>query len=168
METIFIDFSVKKLRQLTSRIDDCCRRLTDEQIWARHGDAQNAVGNLVLHLSGNVRQWIIAGVGGVQFERDRDGEFNATGGVSRDEMLARLSATVEEAIRVLEKQSGGALLRRVHIQKYDLTAIEAVYHVVEHFAMHAGQIMFATKMFVNEDLGYYGHLKQKAHSETTP
>jgi uncharacterized protein DUF1572 len=82
-EQLFLDYSVRKLRQLTGRIEDCLGRLTEEQIWARGAESENAVGNLVLHLSGNVRQWIVAAVGGRPDIRERDAEFGARGGLGR-------------------------------------------------------------------------------------
>jgi len=79
---LFLDYSARKLRQATGRIEDCLGRLTEEQIWARGAESENAVGNLVLHLSGNVRQWLVAGVGGRPDTRHRDAEFSARGGVA--------------------------------------------------------------------------------------
>ena len=60
------------------------------------------------------------------------------------------------------------LAERVTIQKYDVTVLEAIFHVVEHFSHHTGQILFATKMLTGEDLGYYKHLRAAAHGEPTP
>ena len=165
----FLDFSTKKLRQLESRIETCLEKLTEQQIWARGGENENAVGNLVLHLCGNVRQWIVSGVGGEPDRRDRDAEFNARGGPDRAALAARLRQAVEEACAVLARVTRERLLERVVIQKYEVTVMEAIYHVVEHFSTHTGQILFATKMLTSEDLGFYRHLRASAaHSEKTP
>lgn len=134
------------------RIEDCLARLTPEQIWARGGESENAVGNLVLHLCGNVRQWILSGV------RQRDEEFAARGGIGAEELAARLRETIQEATAVLESLPLERLTERVRIQNYDVTVLEAIYHVVEHFSGHTGQIIFATKLFTGNDLGYYRHL----------
>ena len=144
--------------------------LTEEQIWARGNANENAIGNLVLHLSGNVRQWIVAGVGHMPDVRERDEEFAATGGVAVPELMARLRGAVEEAANTIRPLTSSQLAERLSIQKYDVTVLEAVYHVVEHFSMHTGQILFATKMLTGTDLGFYKHLNTKAaaHSETTP
>jgi len=166
-DRLFIDYSVRKLRQYAGRIDDCLGRLTDEQVWARGAESENAAGNLVLHLCGNVRQWIISGVGGQPDIRERDAEFAARGGLPASELKARLHATIDEACAVLESMPPARLTERRVIQNDDITVLEAIYSAIEHFSGHTGQIIFATKLFTGQDLGYYRHLKA-AHSEATP
>jgi uncharacterized damage-inducible protein DinB len=168
MHRIFIECSSKTLEQLLSRIRDCVNKLTPEQIWARGGESENAIGNLVLHLNGNVRQWIVSGVGGAPDTRWRDAEFDARGGVGTAELLDLLQTTVREAIAVIAQVTPERMTERVTIQKYDVTVMEAIFHVVEHFSQHTGQIIFATKMLTGEDLGFYKHLKAAAHTEKTP
>jgi uncharacterized damage-inducible protein DinB len=169
LDRIFLDFSERKLRQLTGRIADCLGRLTPEQVWARGYEHENAIGNLVLHLCGNVRQWITAGIGGKPDIRVRDREFTAKGDILPAELTERLQGTIEEAIGVLQTVTAARLAERVTIQKYEVTVMEAIGHVVEHFSQHAGQIMFVTKMLTRKELGYYGHLTAAAaHSEKTP
>jgi uncharacterized damage-inducible protein DinB len=165
----FLDFSAKKLQQLASRIETCLEKLTEEQIWARGSEHENAVGNLVLHLCGNVRQWIIGGVGGEPDRRNRDAEFSARASVPSPELEERLSAVVEEAVAVLAGISRERLAERLVIQKYEVSVMGAIYHVVEHFSQHTGQIIFATKMMTSEDLGFYRNLKAASQSpDKTP
>lgn len=159
VERIVLCFAAAKIRQLAGRITDCLGRLSEEQIWARTGDNANAIGNLVLHLCGNVRQWIIHGVSGAPDVRRRREEFTARGGPSGAELSARLQAVIEEAVAIIETLAGERLAERILIQGYDVTKLEAVLHVLEHFAQHAGQILFATKMLTGADLGYYKHLE---------
>ncbi len=169
LEGLFLKFATGKLNQLTSRIVDCLGRLSDEQIWARGNQNQNAVGNLVLHLCGNVRQWILSGVGGRPDVRDRDAEFAARGNVSGPDLAAHLQSTVAEALAVIGNTTAQRLAEPVRIQGYDVSVLEAIGHVTEHFAQHAGQIIFATKLLTGEDLGYYRHLmKAAAHGEKVP
>jgi len=170
LERIFLNHSIEKLNQYTGRIETCLKMLTEEQIWARGNANENAIGNLVLHLCGNVRQWIVAGVGNQPDIRERDKEFAATGGVPATELMARLRATVQEASATIEPLTGARLAEPRSIQKYDVTVLEAIYHVVEHFSMHTGQILFATKMLTGTDLGFYRHLSSAAaaRSEVTP
>jgi uncharacterized damage-inducible protein DinB len=168
MDRIFIECSSKKLEQLLSRIRDCVNKLTPEQIWARGGESENAIGNLVLHLNGNVRQWIVSGVGGAPDSRVRDAEFDARGGLGSADLLDRLTATVREATAVIARVTPERMTEHVTIQKYDVTVMEAIFHVVEHFSQHTGQIIFATKMLTGDDLGFYKHLKAAAHVEKTP
>ncbi len=167
-DRIFLDCSGRRLTQLASRIDDCLSRLNDDQVWYRAGDNQNAVGNLVLHLAGNVRQWMVSGVGGAPDVRDRDAEFAARGGVGLPELRERLATTVGQAAAVLANVAPARLTEPLRIQGYDVTVLEAIYHVVEHFAQHTGQIVFATKAATGDDLGYYAHLSKGAHGPTTP
>jgi uncharacterized damage-inducible protein DinB len=166
-EEEFLRFSCEKLTQLNQRIEICVGKLTPEQVWARGAANENAVGNLVLHLAGNVRQWIVSGVGGAPDRRDRDSEFEAQSG---ENILVRLRLTVEEAVAVLAALPHEKLGERRTIQKhYEVTMLEAIYHVVEHFSMHTGQIMFATKLLTGEDLGFYGYLKSgKVRAEKVP
>ena len=163
LDALFLKFATNKLGQLSSRIVDCLGRLTDDQIWSRGNENQNAVGNLVLHLCGNVRQWILAGA------RDRDGEFAASGEVSGSELAARLEATVAEALAVIRNTTAERLGESVSIQGYEVSVLESIGHVTEHFAQHTGQIIYATKLLTGADLGYYRHLsKAAAHQEKTP
>jgi uncharacterized damage-inducible protein DinB len=160
LDRLFLDFSTSKLTQLTTRIRDCLGRLSDAHIWVRGTDNQNAVGNLVLHLCGNLRQWIISGVGGAPDLRRRPEEFAARAGLPGPELAERLDATVREAVAIIRALTPERLLERVVIQGYDVSKLEAVLHVLEHFAQHTGQIIFATKLLTGADLGYYRHLDQ--------
>src|SRR5262245_42912936 len=101
LHTEVLEFSANKLQQQTSRIESCLEKLSDEQVWARGDENENAIGNLVLHLSGNLRQWIVAGVGGRPDIRNRDAEFDARGGITVGELSKRLRETVAEAVAVI-------------------------------------------------------------------
>jgi uncharacterized damage-inducible protein DinB len=165
----FIEFSVRKLRQLAGRIEDCLGKLDESQIWWREAGTQNAVGNLVLHLCGNLGQWIGSGVAGEPDHRDRPAEFAAEGGVSAEELRARLRERVGQTCQTIEALSAERLAETIRVQDYDVTVLEAVAHVVEHFAQHTGQILFVTKYLTRQDLGYYRHLERgKTPSESTP
>jgi len=168
MDRVFIGFSADKLSQLAGRIETCLGKLTHEQIWWRGADESNAIGNLVLHLRGNLGQWILSAVGGAPDMRDRDGEFNAQDGPGTEELASLLRERVAGTVAVIRGLTAERLMEKVHVQKYDVTVLEAVYHVVEHIGQHAAQIMYATKMMARTDLGFYGHLKSPVHSETTP
>jgi uncharacterized damage-inducible protein DinB len=169
IEAEFLKCSTEKLDQLCGRIESCLDRLTPEQIWTRGGENQNAIGNLVLHLSGNVRQWILHGVGGEPDHRIRDTEFSTREPISTATLKQRLRSTVDEAVVVLGPLSMQQLLERVSIQAYEnVTKLRAIFHVVEHFSQHTGQIVFLTKWLTGEDLGFYAHLQNKAHGETVP
>ncbi len=168
MRDLFIDHSIAKLRQYEKRICVCLDQLSFEQVWWRQVDTQNAVGNLVLHLRGNVRQWIISGVGNQPDVRERDKEFSSRDSVPPLELKALLADTLNEAVPVIERLTAEQLIERRIIQGYDKSVLEAVYQVVEHFSHHAGQILYATKLLTGNDLGFYRHLNQPTHSEKTP
>lgn len=158
----FLRVSTVQLETQLARIEACVAKLTQEQLWTRYGENQNAVGNLALHLTGNVRQWILSGIGGAADVRVRDAEFAARGSVSAAELTAGLRGVVEQAVRVIGGLSEQELTERILVQGYDVTKLEAVYHVVEHFTGHAFQIIFATKLLTDTDLGFYAHLSRKS------
>lgn len=156
---LFLTFSRDRLQLLTSRIVDCVGRLSDEQIWARGNENENSIGNLVLHLCGNVRQWIISGVGGEKDVRDRDSEFTTLGGLSALELQNRLETTMARAIETIRGVSANRLTEIITTQNQQRAVVVAIYAVVEHFGQHTGQIIFATKMLTGTDLGYTKHLQ---------
>ena len=156
----FLRVARTELRQGSDRVCDCLGRLSAEQIWHRDHAIENSIGNLVLHLSGNVRQWILAGVGGQPDNRDRDWEFATREALPAEVLAERLSGTVAEAEDLLADLPPDSLMEKRSIQVYDVTVLHAITHVLTHFAGHVGQIIWATKHVTGHDLGYYGYLKQ--------
>jgi uncharacterized damage-inducible protein DinB len=165
LDRLFLDFSVENLRQRSSEIERCLVKLKDEQIWARGGENENAIGNLVLHLCGNVRQRTAFAIQGKPDDRQRDREFAARAGASVAELTDKLRRTVDEAIAALGGLTADMLSRRVRVQEQDQTILEMIYHMVEHFALHTGQIIFATKAATGEDLGFWRPLRSAAAPE---
>lgn len=152
---LFIDHSRRLLTEsYLPRIERCLEGLSDQNVWWRANQASNSIGNLLLHLSGNVRQWIISGVGGALDERQRQREFDEQGPIPASELLLRLKTTVAEADQVLAGVTPATLSERRRIQGRDVTILRAIYGVVEHFSMHTGQIIVLTKMWKG-DLGFY-------------
>ena len=158
-DEIFLKFSADKLEQLHGRIQDCLGRLTPEQIWTRNSDNENAVGNLVLHLSGNVRQWIGSGVAGLPDNRQRDAEFDARGGMAPLELAELLKTRIADAAAIIRAVPVVRLTERITPQGHDVTVLEAIAHVVEHFSQHTGQVILLTKLLTGKDLAYYQHLR---------
>jgi hypothetical protein len=159
-EGLFLDQAAKRLGILSERIATCISKLTPDQIWMRGAENQNAAGNLMLHLNGNVRQWIISGVGGEPDHRERDAEFAARGGMTPGELTARLQETVNGAIEIIRSLPHSRLTERRVIQGYDVSVLEAIFNVTEHFSGHTAQIIFITKMVTGEDLGFYSYLSK--------
>jgi uncharacterized damage-inducible protein DinB len=141
-------------RQHLPRIIRCLETLTQNQIWWRPHPTSNGIGNLVLHLAGNVRQWIISGLGNQPDQRDRDREFGEQGPLSRQTLIRLLETTVSEACGVLAKTSSRELGREFRIQGFRVTGLGVVAHVTEHFAYHTGQIIYATKLPKGVNLGF--------------
>jgi len=138
------------------KIERCLEKLTDEQIWWRANEESNSIGNLILHLCGNARQWIICGVGAQPDNRNRDAEFARRDPIPRAELLTLLRSTLSEIQSTLETLDPSMLLERRKIQGHDVDILEAIFHVTEHFSMHTGQIIMLTKMMTSSDLRFYG------------
>jgi uncharacterized damage-inducible protein DinB len=136
--------------------------LTDDDVWSRPNEACNSIGNLLLHLRGNVTQWIIGGVAGRPYERRRQLEFDERTKIAAAALLAQLRATVEEADEVIGGLDAAALLSARRIQNYEVTVLEAIYHVVEHFGMHTGQIILLAKARTGEDLKLWRPASERA------
>lgn len=161
LAALFLEFSREKLfGQYWPRLRQCVESLTDEQVWWRPNPASNSIGNLILHLNGNVTQWLVDSFNRDEDKRNRPAEFAAIGGLTAAELLARLGATMERAAEVLARLTVEELLAPYEIQGYHVHGLDAVYQVVEHFGLHYGQIAYITKMLKDEDLGFYKELNK--------
>lgn len=138
------------------KIERCVEKLNEADVWWRANAESNSIGNLLLHLEGNARQWIVCGVGGEERDaRVRQMEFDEREQVPATELLARLKATLAEIDRILARLDASTLLERRQIQGHDVTVLGAIFHVVEHFSMHTGQIILLTKLRTRRDLAFY-------------
>jgi len=159
--SLFLDFSRNKLMtQYWPRLKSCVESLTDEQVWWRPNPSSNSIGNLMLHLNGNVRQWIVAAFSRQEDLRNRPAEFAEQGPIPRAELLEKLGSTVHEAEQVLLRLTEADLLAEYEIQGYHVHGLDAVYQVIEHFGLHYGQIAYVTKMLRDADLGFYRELNK--------
>jgi hypothetical protein len=155
----FLEFSRSKLlEQYWPRLRACVESLTDEQVWWRPNDASNSIGNLILHLNGNVQQWLVASFERLDDRRNRPAEFAARQQVQAGTLLEALGATMGRAATVLARLTEADLRATFHIQGYTVSGLDAVYQVVEHFGMHYGQIVYITKLVSGKDLGFYREL----------
>jgi uncharacterized damage-inducible protein DinB len=137
------------------RIGRCFDELTEAQVWERPNASSNSVGNQVLHLCGNISQWILTGLGGASDIRLRDEEFAAAGGFSKDQLLARLTEVITEGIAVINDVQEEDLIRVRPVQAYQHDGVFILMHVVEHLSYHTGQIIFWTKALKDIDLDLY-------------
>jgi len=161
LTALFLDCSRKLLfEQHWPRMKTCVESLTTEQIWWRPNEASNSIGNLLLHLNGNVRQWLVTSFSHGEDKRVRPAEFAAKEGASAKELLGRLGATLDEAAQVLDRLTPAELLANCEVQGYHTNGVYVVYHVVEHFGMHYGQMVYITKLLSGKDLGFYKELNK--------
>jgi uncharacterized damage-inducible protein DinB len=137
------------------KLRHCVNVLPRSVVWARPNHASNSVGNLLVHLTGNVTEWILGSIGGREFTRYRAREFTRKDGDDGSKLLDNLEAVLREADSVLAGLSEKDLEQSIVIQGRETTVLAAVYHVVEHFAMHTGQIIFLTKTYAPNKIHFY-------------
>jgi len=153
--TAMIALSRRYLREYLTKIRLAVSMLDERIVWARPNEASNSIGNLMLHLAGNVRQWIVSGVGGAPDVRDRQSEFDQRAPIAVTDLVDRLEQTISDVDRVLASLSPADLHTRRTIQANDVTVLEAIYHVVEHFSMHTGQIILLAKADQADRVRFY-------------
>jgi hypothetical protein len=162
LATLFLNFSRSKLLgQYWPRLKETVAPLTKEQVWWRPNDSSNSIGNLILHLNGNMGQWLVASFNRREDARNRPQEFNERDGLPASALIEKLGATIEQASAVLARLTVEELLASYEIQGYEsVRGLEAVYQVMEHFGLHYGQILYIAKSLTGRDLGFYKHLNQ--------
>ena len=143
------------------KIEQCVDGMTEKEMWWRQNESSNSVGNLILHLAGNIRQWIVSGIGKAADTRVRQEEFDANGGIRKDELMNKLRLAIREACNVLRSMNDEQLGQTGLIQGKEVSLLYAVYHVVEHCSMHTGQIIQLSKQRSGKDLKFYGFEKGK-------
>jgi hypothetical protein len=135
-----------ELSSAFSRIQHCTDQLTDAQIWWRPDDQMNSIGNLILHLTGNVRQWLLSGLGGSPEPRNRPAEFAERGPIPKDDLLRALESTLAEATAILRRLTAQSLLAPRVIQGFDVTGLQAIFNSVPHFRGHTQEIIHMTRL----------------------
>lgn len=150
-----IEQAIFRMNENTPRIKKCLDQLTEEEVWKRPNESSNSVGNLILHLCGNITQYTISSLGGEPDNRERDKEFDTRGGFSKDELFQKLSSTVDQAVDTLQELDEESLLKMRSVQGFNYSGVANIIHVVEHYSYHTGQIAFWTKILKDKDLGFY-------------
>jgi hypothetical protein len=152
----FLAFSSDKMQSLHSDIAACLGKLTEEQIWKRGGPHENSIGNLLLHLEGNIRQWILHGIDNQPDVRRRDDEFTLTPSIHSSAAFTNLTATINESRQVIATLPPARLTEIVDPQPTGTwrhtTILVAIYKVVSHLEYHVGQIVLLTKQLYGTDL----------------
>jgi uncharacterized damage-inducible protein DinB len=161
METVLVtdlllnEFRRRVMEESIPRIQRCLGMLSNEQVWQCPADGLPSVGNLVLHLCGNARQWILAALGDKPDTRQRHTEFAATDGYSAAELSDMLHALAAELENVIADLNSGKLIRLYPVQVFEESGVSILVHVIEHFSYHTGQITLMTRMCTGKHTGYY-------------
>ncbi|MBL7798305.1 MAG: DUF1572 family protein [Saprospiraceae bacterium] len=155
LATEFISQACYRMDESTRMLRTALAELDEADVWKRPNTASNSVGNLILHLCGNIRQYAISALGGTEDLRERDAEFAARNGADKAVLLEKLLATVDEAQATIRNADTDNLMRVRSVQGFRLSGLGIVLHVVEHYSYHTGQIAFWTKLLKDKDLGFY-------------
>ncbi len=162
----FIEESIKLLDQSMIKISHCLDQLTDQQIWWRPQQPLNSIGNLMLHLAGNLRQWTVGGIGGRDDDRDRESEFSHREQIEKRELLKRLSDTVDQTKSLLTDLREPQLTETRRIQEFEVTVLGAITHTTSHFVGHTHQIVFITRLILGDR--YRFHWSPAKHRGDVP
>jgi uncharacterized damage-inducible protein DinB len=154
----FIEQSISRFEENTPKIEKCLAELTEDELWRRPNASSNSTGNIILHLCGNITQYILSSLGNMEDKRERDKEFSSTRVLQKAELMDKLKTTVKAAVKIMRSLDNDAMLRKHSVQGYDLTAIGILIHVVEHYSYHTGQIIFWTKLVKDKDLGFFSNV----------
>lgn len=156
---------IHRMEENLPRIEKCLDQLSEEEVWKRPNGNSNSIGNLILHLCGNIRQYAVSSLGERADARERSSEFAATGGHGKQELLEKFRDTLKEAFEVIVQADEGELLRVRRVQGFQYSGIGILVHVCEHLSYHTGQIAFWTKILKDMDLGFYGNMDLEVRNE---
>ena len=154
-ELFLADIHKRFFEENFPRLRKCLSELSEADIWYRPNIHSNSVGNLTLHLVGNIRQWIISGLLGNPDIRDRDKEFEEQGPLPTAHLLELLDQLEKELKEGLSGITPEELVRVRPVQVYKENGIAILVHVTEHFSYHVGQITYFVKAHKDMDVGYY-------------
>ncbi|WP_405201981.1 DinB family protein [Dokdonia sp. LLG6352-1] len=151
----FKDNAIFRLEENVRMISIALSKVVEEELWTKQNQSLNTLGNQLLHICGNMTQYIVSGLGGNPDERNRDEEFSTEDGFTKDELLQRLLLTVQTATTIIDDATPENLLKKRKVQGFDLSGIGIVLHAVEHFSYHTGQIAMQVKLVIDQPLGFY-------------
>lgn len=154
-----------RMNESLRMIKICLDQLPEKAIWQKPNESANSIGNLILHLCGNITQYGIASIQNLEDNRKRDDEFSATSGYSKEELIQKLSDTIDEAKRAFYEAPLEELLRKRSVQGFHFSGVANIIHVTEHLSYHTGQIALWTKLLNNQDLGFYEGVNLNAKNE---
>ncbi len=161
----FISQAIYRIDENTQKLTTCVQELEESEIWKRPNPHSNSVGNIILHLCGNIRQYAISSLGNTKDVRERNKEFSADGGYSREELLKKLTDTIDEAKNIIQNITEEELLRKRQVQGFTHSGIGIIIHITEHYSYHTGQVIFWTKLLKDKDLGFYAGVDLNVKNE---
>jgi len=150
--------SILRMTESKERIVQCLHLLDEKQIWQKPNSTLNSVGNLTLHLSGNITQYIHSSLGKEKDHRQRSIEFSTIGGLNAKELSEKITQTIDKAIHIIEQLEETEVTQSRKVQGFEMTGLAIIIHVVEHLSYHTGQIAFWTKYLLEQDLKFYGEM----------
>ncbi len=161
----FIDQAIFRLEENPPRIKNCLEKLSETQVWQKPNKASNSIANLILHLCGNITQYIHASLGNSEDYRQRDLEFSTTEGYSKKELFDKIDQVIKKAVEIIHDCDEASLLKVRSVQGFQFSGIGIIIHVVEHLSYHTGQIAFWTKYLTEKDLGFYADIDLNIKNE---
>jgi len=164
-EKEFIDQCILRIKENPPRIKKCLALLSEEEFWRRPNPSSNSVGNLLLHLSGNIRQYAVSALGNILDERVRDIEFETEGGFSKEDLWKKLNSVIILAISTIKSTNNVGWLQKRKVQGFEFSGIGILIHVVEHLSYHTGQIAFYTKELKDKQVEFYARIDLNAKNE---
>ena len=164
--TEFINQSIKRINQSTDKITTCMRELDEKDVWFSPNEHLNSIGNLILHLCGNIRQHVISALGGVMDIREREFEFSARKDFTNVELIKKLQETASQAVDIIQNLQREDLLRKRMAQGASYSGVDSIIHVTEHYSYHTGQIILLTKLYKNIDMAFYAGVDLNKRNES--
>lgn len=152
------EFETRVFQESYERIYKCLSMINEADLWRTPNQSIPSIGNLILHLCGNARQWILSGLGGRADNRNRDQEFIVQTNIKKAELVFLLESVKVNIRQTLEELKDADISRKYSIQGFDVTGFSAMIHVIEHFSYHTGQITTLTKWLTNKKTDYYGDI----------
>ena len=149
------EFKKRVFDESYARIFKCLDQLNEDQIWFQFNEHTNSIGNLILHLHGNMRQWMMSTFNHSVDIRKRSLEFLIDSRITKSELKKLLLELKDELEPVLERMDINELVKEYKVQVYKENGVSIFVHVIEHFSYHTGQIALITKLLADKDLEFY-------------
>ena len=147
--------SIDRIKINSDKIIKCVDYLDEEELWKDFSPYLVSYGNLLMHLIGNISQYLISGLGNINLKRERDFEFTGKPGYSKEQLKRNFLSTIKKAKEVIESLDEGSLTRIYQIQGNKISGVDTLIHVIEHMSYHTGQIIWAVKYFKNVNPDFY-------------